>query len=147
MIKAKAQNLIFYLSFLLISGIMFYCSFAVDEKALTSNGYSAKIFYFAMGTVFLIIPCLILIWVLIKKKRIDELMAVGKKGTAKVLKLEDTGTRINNNPRVKLLLEIFVPDYPAYRAQKTVALPLINISQVQPESIIQVLAVPQQTQN
>jgi hypothetical protein len=151
MIKAIVKLFLFNVPFWVISGIMFYLGFTANENALTSDGYNARLFFFVMGTAFFVIPLAvsfgILIWVLIKKKQVDDLVAVGKPGTAKVLKLEDTGVQINNNPRVKLLLEISVPGYPTYRAQKTVTLPLINLSQVQPDSIIQVLVDPQQPQN
>jgi hypothetical protein len=81
---------------------------------------------------------------LVKRKRIAELVATGKQGTAVVLELRDTGVTINDDPRVKLLLEIHIPNYQPYKARKTVTLPLIYMSQVQTGSTIQILADPEQ---
>lgn len=76
------------------------------------------------------------------KKRIEEIISHGKPETAKILKLEDTNVRIGDNPRVKLQLEISIPSYPTYQMHKTLVIPHINLPQVQPDSIINVLADP-----
>jgi hypothetical protein len=146
--KAIGRLLLFNVPFFLISGFMFYSGWTADEGALTDDGYNLKWFFFFMGTTFLVIPLAtslgILIWMLAKRKRIAELVATGKQGTAVVLELRDTGVTINDDPRVKLLLEIHIPNYQPYKARKTVTLPLIYMSQVQTGSTIQILADPEQ---
>jgi hypothetical protein len=148
MIKAIGKVLLFNIPFLLVSGFMFYSGFTSADGALTDDGFNLKWFFYLMGTGFLVIPLgigfAILIWTMIKRKRIDELVATGKQGTAVVLELSDTGTRINDNPRVKLVLEINIPNYQPYKAQKTVTIPIIYLSQVQTGSTINVLADPEQ---
>lgn len=130
---------------------MFYSAFTADENALTDDGYNLKWFYFLMGTIFLVLPLAIisgiLLWALAKRRRMEELAATGKQGTAVVLGISDTGTRINDNPRVKLLLEIHIPNYQPYQAQKTLTLPLIYLPQVQTGSTINILADPAQPNN
>ena len=130
---------------------MFYSGLTTDEKALTDDGYNLQWFFFMMGTGFLVIPLAtsfgILIWIMVKRKRIKELVATGKQGTAVILELSDTGTTINDDPRIKLLLEIHIPNYQPYRAQKTVTLPLIYLPQVQTGSTINILADPEQPNN
>src|SRR5687767_5983145 len=127
---------------------MLYSGVAADEKALTDDGYNLKWFFFLMGAAFLVIPLAtsfgILIWMMVKRKRIAELVASGKQGTAVVLELSDTGVTINDDPRVKMLLEIHIPNYQPYQAQKTVTLPLIYLPQVQTGSTIHILADPEQ---
>jgi hypothetical protein len=149
--RAIGKLLLFNIPFFVVSGIMFYCSFTADENALTDDGYNLKWFFLLMGMGFLIIPLAIslsiLIWMMVKRKRMEELVATGKQGTAIVLGLSDTGTRINDNPRVKLLLEIHIPNYQPYQAQKTVTLPLIYLPQVQTDSTINILADPEQPYN
>ena len=81
------------------------------------------------------------------RKKVEDLMATGKPGTARVLSLEDTGMRINENPRVRMLLEVTIPGYPAYQVQKTITLPMIKIAQVQVGSTVNVMADPAQPQN
>lgn len=151
MIKAIRKLLLFNTPFLLVGGLLLYGGFTTDEQALTEDGYNLRWLFFLMGTGFLVIPLgitfSIVIWLLVKRKRMEELIATGKQGTAVVLELSDTGTTINDNPRVKLLLEMHIPNYPPYQAQKTITLPLIYLAQVQAGATINVLADPEQPHN
>lgn len=151
MSKAIGRLLLFNVPFFLISAFMFYSGLTADEGSLTADGYNLKWFFFLMGAGFLVIPLAvslgIVIWLMAKRKRIAELVATGKQGTAVVLDLSDTGVTINDDPRVKLLLEIHIPNYQPYQAKKTVTLPLIYMSQVQTGSTVQVLADPEQPDN
>ena len=151
MSKAIRKLLLFNLPFFLISGFFFYMGLTADEQALTDDGYNLKWFFFLMGTIFLFVPIaiisVILAFAVVKRNRMEELVATGKQGTAVVLELSDTGTRINDNPRVKLLLEIHIPNYQPYQAKKTVTLPIIYLPQVQTGSTINVLADPDQPNN
>ena len=149
--KVIGKLLLFNIPFFLVSGLMFYGGVTADEKALTDDGYNLKWFFFLMGTGFPVIPLAtsfgILIWMMAKRKRMAELVATGKQGTAVVLDLSDTGVTINDDPRVKLLLEIHIPNYQPYRAQKTLTLPLIYLPQVQTGATINILADPEQPNN
>jgi hypothetical protein len=151
MSKAIGKLLLVNMPLFLVSGIMFYSGFTTSEKALTDDGYNLRWFFFLMGTAFLVIPLAIsfgiLFWMMVKRNRIAELVATGKQGTARVLELSDTGVSVNDNPRVKLLLEISIPNYQPYQAQKTVTLPLIYLPQVQTGSTINILADPEQPDN
>ena len=82
-----------------------------------------------------------------QKKKIEALMAVGKQGEATILRLDDTGVLINNNPRVRLLLSVRIPGYAEYEIQKTMTIPLVRLPQVQPGSVVAVMADPMQQQN
>ncbi len=152
MFKAIIRLILFNLPFFLISGVFFYFGFIADEKRLTDDGgMSLKNFFYLMGGSFLgitlIINAFILRWMIKKRNQIKEMITYGKQGTAKILKLSDTGVTINENPRVKLELEISIPNYPNYFAQKTVVIPIINIPQVQPGSIVDILADPEDKYN
>jgi hypothetical protein len=81
------------------------------------------------------------------KQKAEALKATGQQGEATVLQLEDTGTRINDNPRVNLLLEVRIPGYPPYQVRKTVTIPIIRASQIQVGSVVTVLADPTQPTN
>src|SRR5688572_1564543 len=149
--KAVGRLFLFNIPFFLVSGFMFYSGFTAEESALTDDGYNLKWFFFLMGAGFLILPLAIslgiLIWAVAKRKRMEELVATGKQGTAVVLQLSDTGVSVNDNPRVRLQLEMHIPNYQPYRAQKTVTLPLIYLPQVQTGSTINILADPEQPDN
>jgi len=82
-----------------------------------------------------------------RRQKAEDLMATGQQGEATVLSLEDTGMLINNNPRVRIGLEIRVPGYQPYRITKTMTLPMIRMSQVQVGSVVNVIADPREPQN
>jgi len=81
------------------------------------------------------------------RKKTEVLMETGQQGQATVLSLEDTGMLINNNPRVRIGLEVTVAGYPPYRVNKTMTVPMIKLSQVQPDSVVKVLADPTDPEN
>ena len=81
------------------------------------------------------------------QKKLQNLAATGTAGEATVLQLEDTGMRINDDPRVAVTLQVRIPGYPPYQVRKTVTLPLIRMSQVQVGAVIAVLADPTQPGN
>lgn len=81
------------------------------------------------------------------QKKAEELMATGQQGEATILALQDTGMRINDNPRVTIVMEVRIPGYAPYQVQKTVTIPLINLSQVQVGAVVAVMADPSQPNN
>lgn len=81
------------------------------------------------------------------QKKAEELMATGQQGEATILALQDTGMRINDDPRVAIVMEVRIPGYAPYQVQKTITLPLIRMSQVQVGSIVAVMADPTQPNN
>jgi hypothetical protein len=155
MIKPIAKFLLFMISFTIpfwaIGGYLLYQGFTSSPTALTDDGYNLKTFLFGMGGLFTAIPFVFifisLIIALRKRNKIKEMITYGKQGTAKILKMSDTGVTINDNPRVKLELEISIPNYPTYLAQKTLVIPIINIPQVQPGLTVDILADPEDKYN
>jgi len=73
------------------------------------------------------------------RKRAEELAAVGTRGEAIILAVQDTGMRINDNPRVTLTLEVRLPNTPPYQIQKTITVSMFQIAQVQVGGIVGVL--------
>ncbi len=73
------------------------------------------------------------------QKRTQELIDKGTQGEATILSLSDTGMRVNDNPRVTVLLEVRVAMRPPYQVTKSVTIPLIRLSQVQVGTVVQVM--------
>ena len=73
------------------------------------------------------------------RQRAEALAATGTQGEATILSLQDTGTRINENPRVTMQLEIQMPYGAPYQITKTMTVPLIRLSQIQVGSKVQVM--------
>ena len=150
MIKAIGIIFLFNIPFLLGGAGLIYWGYITEAKSLTDNE-SPKLILYIFGGLLIAIPLLISLvsfrGAVKIKNRIQEIVTYGKSGTAKIIKLSDTGVTINDNPRVKLELEISIPNYPNYFAQKTLVIPMINISQVQPDLIVNVLADPEDKYN
>jgi len=81
------------------------------------------------------------------QKRAQELAAVGIQGEATILSLQDTGMRINDNPRVAMVLEVRLPNMPAYQVQKTITISIVQLAQVQVGAVVGVLVDPSAPNN
>ncbi len=73
------------------------------------------------------------------RKRAEELASIGTQGEATILSIQDTGMRINDNPRVTMSLEIRIPNMPAYHIQKTITISIVQLAQVQVGAVVGVL--------
>lgn len=82
-----------------------------------------------------------------QKKKTESLMTNGLKGEATVVKLTDTGELISDNPRMKILLEVHLPDHPSYQVEKIVTIPRVRLAQIKEGSIVTVLVDPDQPTN
>jgi len=147
----RGCKLLGLLPFLVIGVGFIVGGFLADPSALTDDGFPMKPFLFIMGGSFLFFPLVTVIGMSLagaaKQKKVEDLLATGQQGEAVVLGLEDTGTRINDNPRVRLLLEVRIEGYPPYQVEKTMVVPLIRLPQVQVGSTVQVLADPSEPDN
>ena len=54
----------------------------------------------------------------------------------KILKISDTGTTINNNPVVRLLLEVYPSGQPPFQAETERLIPRLQIPQIQPGAVV-----------
>jgi hypothetical protein len=67
-----------------------------------------------------------------------EILKDGKPASAKILRVTDTGTTINNNPVVRLLLEVTPPGQSSFQAETERLIPRLQVPQVQPGALVQV---------
>ena len=81
------------------------------------------------------------------QKRAQELIEKGTQGEATILSLEDTGMRVNDNPRVRVELEVRMPGMSPYKVAKSVTIPLIRLSQVQVGTVVPVMVDMSDPQN
>ncbi|MBN2571129.1 MAG: hypothetical protein JXA68_03295 [Ignavibacteriales bacterium] len=104
-----------------IMGIIFIIlGFNAEPWELTDDGYPLDTFWSIMGGSFIffaVAPLMIfVIWNKRKMKKIQNLLAFGLKGKAKILTIGPTGTEINNVPVIKMELEISIPGREKYIA-------------------------------
>ena len=62
----------------------------------------------------------------------------GLPAQAIILKVSDTGTTINNDPVIRLLLEVQPPDQQSFQAEAERLISRLQIPQVQPGTVVQV---------
>ncbi len=71
-----------------------------------------------------------------------QLLATGETAQATVLQMTDTGMRINDNPRVSLLLEVRPANRPAYQVEVKQVISMLQASQYQPGQLLEVKIDP-----
>lgn len=71
-----------------------------------------------------------------------QLMATGETAQATILQMTDSGMRINDNPRVSLLLEVRPANRPAYQVEIKQVISLLQASQYQPGQQLEVKIDP-----
>lgn len=71
------------------------------------------------------------------------LIADGEPARAKILSMSDTGTTLNDNPKVKFLLEVFPGGRAPYRAEIKCYVSRLRLPQVQPGNDIAVKIDPE----
>ncbi len=94
----------------------------------------------AIGVIiFVVIPILLMV----RRTRRDlaqrqALLISGESAQAKILRLWDTGMTYNDNPQVRVLLEVYPPDGAAYQVETKCIISRLSIPQVQPGNIVAV---------
>lgn len=70
------------------------------------------------------------------------MMAHGKDAQARVISLNDSGTRVNENPVVDFVLEVMPPDLPRFQAKARKLVSIVDLASMQPGAELQVRYVP-----
>ena len=70
------------------------------------------------------------------------LMATGESAQATILQVADTGMRINDSPRVSLLLEVRPANRPAYQVEIKQVISIVQLAQYQPGQQLEVKIDP-----
>jgi len=78
----------------------------------------------------------------LRANKATELVNAGVRGRADVLELTQTGTYINDQPRVKMRLRIEAPGVTAFETEDTVTVPLIALGSLQPGRALTVVLDP-----
>ncbi len=93
----------------------------------------------------IIITVIVLVVVFVVFRRVfsnigqsNRLLTTGEAAQATVLRLWDTGVKLNDNPQVGLVLEVHPDSRPAYQVETKCFVSLIKLAQVQPGAIVNV---------
>ncbi len=88
-----------------------------------------------IGQIWMAVAALLAVIYIIMTMRANQatkLANTGVRGRAHVLELTQTGTYINNQPRVKMRLRIEAPGVTPFETEDTVTVPLISVGSLQP---------------
>jgi len=75
-----------------------------------------------------------------------KVLQIGHPGKAKILQLQDTGTRINDNPLVLLTVEVHPSIGSPYQAQIRQVVSIVHLAQFQPGAMLAVKIDPSNPQ-
>lgn len=108
-----------------------------DLPALTRYSLVGLGFFFAATFVLLIGATLV------GTGTNRHVLTTGRSAEATIVDLEDTGTTINQNPLVRLVLDVQPSDQPAFRAETERVIPRLQVPQFQPGAVVEVKYDPE----
>src|SRR3954470_19679483 len=97
-------------------------------------GTANTIMYVSLGLAALIVllSLLFVVRLLRNGARNRQLLQSGESAPAVILELRDTGTTVNDNPQVELVLDVLPSSRPPFRATTRTLISRLQTSQVQP---------------
>jgi hypothetical protein len=141
--KGCGLLLIFLVVFGGIGCGMIYFGYQAKPGDLTDDGFPLKYFLYAMGGFFVATPLIMAFFMtlvgLINKRKDAYFATYGVPATATILSIEDTGTRINDNPRVALSLRIERGGQQPYTINTTKTVSIVYLGRLVPNAKLAVL--------
>ncbi len=114
----KYSWIVLVLPFITAIGLII-ASILTPQGTMTDTGFSVKMVYFIVGAAFILFPVLGYFFVISFYSNINErerkLIQNGIKGTAEIIRRNQTGFYLNDVPQVKFLLRITIPGRQPYR--------------------------------
>lgn len=127
---------------ILIAGFII-AGFLVSPDAKTDDGHSLKYFFWMMGGIYLVTNGAIIAWVKLSNRRRQHREANWLNGEATILEVGETGTYINNQPRLKFRLLVNSQYHPQSEVVVKKVIPLTALAQYQQGTVIQVKVNPE----
>ncbi|RKZ09853.1 hypothetical protein DRQ25_04990 [Candidatus Fermentibacteria bacterium] len=116
--------------------------FLVSPKAETDDGHPLNIFFWGMAGIFLLSNLVILTWVQLSNRRRDRIDVTWIDAQAEILEVSETGTYINNQPRLRFRLSVNSPVHPYCEVVHKQVMPLTALAQLQVGNTITVKVNP-----
>jgi hypothetical protein len=127
---------------LLIVGFV-VAGFLVPEDAKTDDGHSLKYFFWIMAGMYLLTNGIILLWVRLSNRRRELRERTWLDAQAVILSVEETGTYINDQPRLAFHLQVHSPMHPPLEVIHRQVVPLLALAGYQPGATITVKVNPE----
>ncbi|MCK4806081.1 MAG: hypothetical protein KAT09_00470 [Candidatus Aegiribacteria sp.] len=121
--------------------------FLVSPKAETDDGYPLNIFFWGMAGIFLLSSLGILSWVQLSNRRREHIEKTWFDAEAEILEVSETGTYINNQPKIRFRLHVDSPFHPPCEVVHKQVISLITLAQFQLGKTITVKVNPNDPQD
>jgi hypothetical protein len=112
-----------------------------DEK--TDDGHPLNIFFFGMAGMFALSTGGILVFAMLSNRRRAMREATWMDGTAEILDVGETGTYINNQPKLRFVLRVSSPVHGTVDLEHKVVIPLTALAQYQKGATVNVKVNPE----
>jgi len=116
--------------------------FLVSPKAETDDGYPLNIFFWGMAGMFLLSNSVILAWIYLSNRRREHIEKTWLDARAEILEISETGTYINNQPKLRFRFHVNSPVHPPCEVIHKQVVPLTALAQYQPGKTITVKVNP-----
>lgn len=121
--------------------------FLVPAGSKTDDGHPLNIFFFVMAGMFALSTGGVIIWAKLSNRRRAMIEQTWFDADAKILEVSETGTYINNQPKIKFRLHVNSPVHPPCEVVHKQVIPLTAISRYQVGSTITVKVSPDDPQD
>jgi hypothetical protein len=117
--------------------------FFVSPDAKTDDGHPLNYFFWGMAGMFLLTNGAVILWAVLSNRRRATREETWMDGTAEILEVGETGTYINNQPRLRFRLLVNSPVHGTTEVVMKRVIPLTALAQYQQGTTIQVKVNPE----
>lgn len=119
----------------------------VPSDAETDDGHPLNIFFFFMAGMFFLSTFGIILWATLSNRRRQRIESSWYDAEAQILEVGETGTYINNQPRIKFRLQVNSPVHPPCEVVHKQVIPLTALAQYRAGGTITVKVNPEDPQD
>jgi len=127
---------------LLITGFII-AGFLVSPDAETDDGHPLNIFFFVMAGMFMLSIGGVLAWATLSNRRRERIENTWYDAQAEILEYGETGTYINNQPKIRFRLHVNSPVHPPCEVVHKQVIPLSALSKLEVGKVIMVKVNPE----
>ena len=135
-------NTFFYLLMSLPGIGLITASFLVKQNTTPESGPKLSILLLFIGIFFLLTNGAAFAYNLIKNMNLKEIKLNGISGTATIIEVTETGTKINGVPRFRFILEVIDGFNPIRELEHYEVVPLLKIAELKKGNQVQVKVHP-----
>jgi len=128
--------------FILIGVGMIVAGFLVSPEAETDDGHPLKVFLWIFGGFWLVSDLSLILVLRFMAARRRNALETWLPATAKVLSVSETGTYINNMPKIKFALEVTSDSNGVYQVEHREVVSMVNIASYAVGSVHQIRVNP-----